>query len=67
MSGGFNLHVKEENRIIHVLSGARVFPELDGYHEYTSKLRQITKICINNEREFYICRRIFICFLFIKK
>lgn len=55
MSGGFKLHVKEENRIIHVVPGARVYPELDGYPEYVSKLRQITKICINNELEHSWC------------
>lgn len=58
MSGGFNLHVKEFNRIIHVLPNARIHPELDGYDEYTSKLRQISKICINNELEHSWCELI---------
>ena len=48
MSGGFNLHVKEENRICHIINSKNVFPELEGHDDYVSKLRTITKIGINN-------------------
>lgn len=48
MSGGFNIHVKDENRICHIINNKNVFPELEGHDEYVSKLRTVLKIGINN-------------------
>ena len=41
---GYNITIKEENRICHVINNKQVFPELEPYPEYVRKLRKILKI-----------------------
>ena len=45
---GYNITIKDENRICHVINNKQVFPELEPYPEYVRKLRKILKIGLNN-------------------
>lgn len=51
MSNGFKMHVKGENKFIHVVPNQLVCKDLLDYPEYVARLRTVTKICINNELE----------------
>ena len=48
---GYNITIKEHNRICHVINNKQVFNELEPYPEYTRKLRQILKIGLNNSMD----------------
>lgn len=48
---GYNITIKENNRICHVINNKQVFNELEPYPEYTRKLRQILKIGLNNSMD----------------
>ena len=45
---GYNITIKDENRICHIINNKSVFPELNPYPEYVRKLRKILKIGLNN-------------------